>query len=268
MGSIDNDPTKHPNSARIYDYLLGGSNNFAADRQAARTIVAGQPDMPLISQANRAFLRRAVRFFAEQGIEQYLDLGSGIPTVGSIHQVAHTSGRDAKVVYVDIDPVTVAHGQLLLRNEPNAVAIRGDMRRPLDVLADSELRATLQLDQPIAILMLASLHFVLDNAEALGIVACLRDAIAPGSFLAISHASYDHLPEDRRRDMEALSRTAQIPLSVRSRDEIARYFDGLKLVDPGVVHLPLWRPESPDDILMDDPPRSGVYCGVGRRSVL
>jgi S-adenosyl methyltransferase len=265
MGTIDNDPAKHPNSARIYDYLLGGSNNFAADREAARTIVAGQPDMPLISQANRAFLRRAVRFLADQGIEQYLDLGSGIPTVGSIHQVARASGHDAKVAYVDLDPITVAHGQLLLRDEPNAIAIRGDMRRPLDVLAHPDLRATLQLDQPVAILMLASLHFVLDTAEALAIVAQLRDAIAPGSYLAISHASYDHLPEDRQRDMEALARTAQIPLSVRSRDEILRYFDGLELVDPGVVHLPLWRPEGPDDIFMDDPSRSGVYCGVGRR---
>ena len=265
MPVTDDDPSKHPNSARIYDYMLGGSNNFAADREAARTIVAGQPDMPLISQANRAFLRRVVRFFADQGIEQYLDLGSGIPTVGSVHQVAQAVGREPRVVYVDIDPITVAHGQLLLRDQPNAIAIRGDMRHPLDVLAQEELRATLQLDQPVAVLMLASLHFVLDEEAALAIVACLREVMAPGSYLAISHASYDHLPEDRRRDMEALAHTAHIPLSVRSRDEILRFFDGLELVEPGVVHLPLWRPESSEDIFMDDPPRSAVYGGVGLR---
>jgi S-adenosyl methyltransferase len=260
------DPSAHPNSARIYDYLLGGSNNFGPDREAARRIVAGQPDMPLIAYANRSFLRRAVRFVAEQGIQQYLDLGSGIPTVGNVHEVARQTLPDARIVYVDIDPITVAHASRLVRDQPGVIAVRGDLRHPEAVLANGEVRSMLRIAEPMTVLMLASLHFVLDDAEAISITSTLRDAMAPGSYLVITHASYDYLPDDQRRDMETLSLAANIPLRVRTRDEILRYFDGLELVEPGLVYPPLWRPESADDVFMDDPPRAGVYAGVGRRA--
>jgi hypothetical protein len=259
------DPSTHPNSARIYDYLLGGSNNFGVDREAARRIIAGQPDMPLIAYANRSFLRRAVRFLAEQGIQQYLDLGSGIPTVGNVHEVARRTLPDARIMYVDIDPVTVAHAARLIREYPGVVAVRGDLREPDNVLANPEVRSVLRIGEPVAVLMLASLHFVLDDVEAVSITSRLRELVAPGSFLVITHASYDYLPDDRRRDMESLSLAANIPLRVRTREQILRYFDGLELVEPGLVYPPLWRPESTDDVFMDDPPRAGVYAGVARR---
>jgi SAM-dependent methyltransferase len=195
--------------------------------------------------------------------DQFLDLGSGIPTVGNVHEVAQAVNPIARVVYVDIDSITVAHAQILLRNQSNAVAVRGDLRQPEQILADPTVRTIQRLEKPLAIVLLASLHFVIDDVEAESVTSRLRNALAPAGYLVITQA-YDSMPLEGRREMEALSRTSGIPLRVRTRTELERYFAGLELVEPGVVYLPLRRPESSEDVFMEDPPRSSVYAGVGR----
>ncbi|MFE0351716.1 SAM-dependent methyltransferase [Streptomyces griseoluteus] len=253
-----------PSVSRMYDYYLGGSHNFEVDREAARKAMEFLPGLPKIMQANRAFLRRAVRFAAEQGIDQYLDVGSGIPTFGNVHEIAQAARPGARVVYVDHDPVAVAHSQAVLAGNEDAGVVAADLRKPREILTSPEVARLIDLDRPVALLLVAVLHFLEDADEPHRAVAELRAALAPGSLLILTHASYEGipLPEERAGGAVDVYRDIRNPLVMRPRDEIARFFDGFELLDPGLVHLPDWRPESARED-EDDFAFSG-FAGVGR----
>jgi hypothetical protein len=260
----DSTNVDRPSQARAYDYLLGGSHNFAVDREIARQAIALMPDVATQAQANRAFLHRAVRFLTDVGVRQFLDIGSGIPTVGNVHEVAQQAAGDARVVYVDADAVAVAHSRQLLAGNDGAVAIEEDVRQPEAILDHPQLRSTLDLRRPVALLLLAILHAVPDPADPAGLVARLRGGLPAGSYLVISHATHEGLPEVWARMTEVSKRTGR-PLTPRGRHQVERFFDGFQLVEPGIVWAPQWHPESPDDV-GDAPERSSNYVGVGRKA--
>lgn len=261
----DDVPRETPSVARIYDYYLGGYHNFAADRRVAEAAIAIYPDLPLIMQANRAFLRRAVRFCLDQGITQFLDLGSGIPTVGNVHEVAHGINPRARVVYVDIDPVAVTHSAALLADNPHATIIQADALQPAAVFSHPDLRRLIDGRQPLAVLLLAILHFVPDDAAAGAIAHGVQEALAPGSYMALSHATYDGVSQETVERVETLYARNTNPLKARSQAQLTRFFDGLELVAPGLVHTPAWRPEGADDLFLDQPERACAYAGVGHK---
>jgi hypothetical protein len=253
-----------PSPARMYDALLGGTHNFAVDRQAAAQAVALVPDLPEVARSNRAFLRRAVRYLVGAGIGHFIDIGAGIPTVGSSHDVAQQADPRCRVAYVDIDPVAVTHARSILARDPNTIAIQGDLRAPDRLLADPRLRAFIDLDRPIGVLLVAVLHLLTDADDPHGVVAALREAIAPGSYLAISHLTSAQRPDDAARLGAHAATRSGVPIIFRSREEITAFFDGLTVVDPGVVELPAWRPEAPDDV-GEAVGRSLGLAGVGRK---
>lgn len=258
-------PDERPSAARIYDYLLGGYHNFEVDRVVAERFRELLPNIPLYMQANRAFLRRVVSFLVREGVDQFLDLGSGIPTVGSVHEVAQKINPSARVVYVDLDPVAVRHSEEILRGNANATVIRADVRQPEVILANPEVGRLLDPDKPTAVLILAMLLFVTDDAEAYGLVGKLRDALAPGSYVAISHPTDDDLPQEETEQAKKLYGSTGNPVSIRTYDQIEKFFAGLELVEPGLVYVSRWRPEGPDDLFADQPVSSGYYGGVGRK---
>ncbi len=258
-------PLDKPNAARIYDYLLGGYHNFEVDRMVAEKMIELYPDMRVSAQANRAFLRRAVRFLATEGIEQFLDIGSGIPTAGNVHEVAQQANPAARVVYVDVDPVAVAHSRSMLQDNPNATIIRGDVGQPAQILNHAEVRKLLDFSRPVGVLLVAVLHYITDDEMAYGAVRTLRDALAPGSYVVVSHASFEGAAPEAYEQISRLYAQSTAQNRVRSRAEIERFFDGFELVEPGLVRCPLWRPESPDDVLLDRPEWFMGFCGVGRK---
>jgi SAM-dependent methyltransferase len=255
--------TERPSAARMYDYYLGGSHNFAVDRELAEKLLAVLPEGVHIARANRAFLRRAVRYCVGAGVRQLLDIGSGIPTVGNVHEVAQQAAADTRVVYVDIDPVAVEHSRHVLRGNDRATAVSGDLRDPAGILADPEVRRRIDLSQPVAVLLLAVLHFVGDDAEVARIVGTLRDLVAPGSYLVISHASHEGWPEETEQ-ITQLYRDVSSQLTTRTTGQIREMFEGWRLVEPGVVPGPEWRPEPGR---LDEVPqiRTSVVGGVGRK---
>jgi SAM-dependent methyltransferase len=258
------DPNR-PTAARIYDYLLGGSHHFAADRDAARDMMASFPPLPRVLAAGRAFVRRATRFLAaEQGISQFLDLGSGIPTVRNVHEIALEADPRARVAYVDIDPVAVAHSHSILRGTRQAGCVQGDLRDPDAVLAHPGVRSLIDTARPVAVILNAVLHFVPDDAEAAAIVARYLAAVAPGSWLVIAHHTDDSGRPDEARARQIYTRSVQT-LTPRSHAQISAYFAGLTLVEPGVVPTPQWRPEPGDQASQaTEVPRYYGYAGVGR----
>jgi SAM-dependent methyltransferase len=247
----------------VYDYYLGGAHNFAVDRELAKQAIGMWPDLPLIMQANRAFLRRAVRYCAAAGVRQFLDLGSGIPTVGNVHEVARAEAPDARVVYVDNDPIAAAYSRSILGDDRQTGVVQADLRRPDLVLSRPEVASLLDLSQPVAVMMVAVLHFVADSDDPAGVVAAYRDAVAPGSFLVVSHATTDGQPVQADEHSQLYRRTPT-PMSMRSRAQVAALFDGFEMVDPGVVFLPLWRPVSLDDV-DEHPERFTGLAAVGRK---
>ncbi|WP_026204201.1 SAM-dependent methyltransferase [Actinomycetospora chiangmaiensis] len=249
-----------PSAARVYDYYLGGSHNFAVDREMARRAIADWPELPQIMRSNRAFLRRAVRWCVAQGVDQFLDIGSGIPTVGAVHEVARTDDPAVRVVYVDVDPVAVAHSVALLDGVPGTGAVQADLCDVDGVLDDPVVRDVLDLDRPVALLVVALLHFVADDREPAAALARYRERLAPGSLLVLSHASADGAP-DRAGDHIALYRRTATPMSMRPYDAVLRFFDGFDLVEPGLVPLSTWRPDG----AADGDARVPGYAGVGRR---
>ncbi|HWG98126.1 MAG TPA: SAM-dependent methyltransferase [Pilimelia sp.] len=260
-----------PSAARMYDSLLGGAHNFEIDRQAAAQGVAMVPDLPAVAFDNRAFLRRAVRYLVGQGIRQFVDIGSGIPTVGNVHEVAQQADPACRVVYVDIDGVAVSHGRAILSGNDNAAAVWGDLREPGRILDTPALRELVDLDRPVAVLLVAVLHLLSDDEHPYEAVATLRDAVAPGSYLAISHLTDTMRPAEAGRLAE-LSTRLGVPITFRPRDQIVRFFDGLTVVEPGVVPLPRWRPGGADgtegqgaDEAEEAGRRSFGFAGVGRR---
>ncbi|MGY6019757.1 SAM-dependent methyltransferase [Streptomyces spinosirectus] len=253
-----------PSVSRIYDYYLGGSHNFEVDREAARKAMEFMPGLPKIMQANRAFMRRAVRFALDEGIDQFLDIGSGIPTFGNVHEVAQSARPDARVAYVDHDPVAVAHSQAVLAGNENAGVAAADLRKPHEILASPEVERLIDRNRPVALLLVAILHFVEDEDDPHGAVAELRDALAPGSLLVLTHASYEGipLPAERAAGTVDVYKDIRNPLIMRSRDEIARFFEGYDMVEPGLVPMPRWRPQTaPED---EDPFAFSGFAGVGR----
>jgi SAM-dependent methyltransferase len=255
-----------PSVSRIYDYYLGGSHNFDVDREAARKAMEFMPGLPKIMQANRAFMRRAVRYAAHEGITQFLDIGSGIPTFGNVHEVAREARPGARVVYVDHDPVAVAHSQVVLEGKADADVVAADLLKPRDILASRQVEQLIDLERPVALLLVAILHFVEDRDDPYSAVAELTAALAPGSLLVLTHASYEGipLPPGRAEGAVDVYKDIRNPLVMRSRDEIARFFEGYDMVEPGLVPMPHWRPETaPED---EDPYAFSGFAGVGRAS--
>jgi trans-aconitate methyltransferase len=251
-----------PSVARVYDYYLGGSHNFETDRAFAEQVIAAVPDMPWVIRENRAFLRRVVRYLVGQGIDQFVDLGSGIPTVGNVHEVAQAVNPSARVAYVDHDQVAVAHSRAILDGNENTTVVSGDLRAPTEVLAHPELGRLIDLQRPVGVLLNAVLHFVPDDVQAAAIVRELVTALPAGSYVAISHASSDQMRSGAQQTESLYSRYVAA-MAMRSREEVLALFDGLSIVDPGVVQIPLWRPESPDDV-GPDAGRYPGYAGLGR----
>ncbi len=253
-----------PNVARMYDYYLGGKDNFAADREAAEKVLALVPGLRRAVQENRRFLRRVVRFLAaEAGVTQFLDIGVGLPTRGAVHEVAREVGPGVRVAYVDYDPIVVAHGRVLLAVGDLSVMVRADLRDPAELLAHPEIRAHLDLSKPVAITLFATLHFLPDADDPAAIVGRLRDGLASGSYLAVSHIGTEFFP-----DKEALARAVQVYEKAservwpRSREQILGFFDGFELLEPGLVPKHQWRPvtgETPADV------PNIQWGGVGRK---
>jgi hypothetical protein len=261
-GDID---TTRPNVARIYDYLLGGKDNFAVDREAAKRLLEVSPDMAGIVRDNRSFIGRVVRYLADEaGIRQFIDLGGGLPTQTNVHEMAQAVAPDARVVYVDIDPVVWSHGQALLTHGEQAAMIHADLRDPAAVLGHPDLLALIDLDRPVALVCASVLHFVPDSDEPQRIIAAYRDRLAAGSYLSISHGSTG-LTEDHDQvvgGVTSVYQQASAQLHVRSRTDVQRFFDGFVMVEPGVVWINEWRPEP--GVPAAGQPRS-LLGGVGRR---
>jgi SAM-dependent methyltransferase len=250
-----------PNAARMYDFYLGGSHNFEPDRALASQVEQVAPFVRHIAGINRAWLRRVVDFLMDQGIRQFLDLGSGIPTVGNVHEIAQAADPSARVVYVEIEHVAVAHSQLILETNDNAVMVHADITKPGLVLSDPATQATLDFNLPIGILGVAIGHYILDDPES--VFTAYRDAVAPGSYLGLSHLTDDF--RDMAELTENMQRT-QNAVRARSKDEIIRLFGDWELVEPGLVTTSQWRP---DREIADTPvtveQRDGLYAGVARK---
>jgi hypothetical protein len=232
-----------PNVARMYDYYLGGKENYPADREAARGILGVAPDVPLAALENREFLKRVIMFLVkERGIIQFIDIGPGLPTQGNVHQLARQHDPDARVVYVDNDAVVLGHGRSLLRSVPGVTIIPGDLRQPERILAHPELLALIDFARPVALFMSLVLHFIPPDDDPHAVVARFRDALAPGSFLVLSHVTGDDRESGTLTAIGDTYDYANAPLIMRSHAEVARFFDGFDLVEPGVVFLSQWRP--------------------------
>lgn len=259
-------------AARRYNYWLGGTDNFEADRTSGDAWAAMYPTVKLAALENRRFLERAVTFLIkEAGIRQFLDIGTGIPSANTVHEAAQSIAPDARVVYVDNDPIVLAHARRLLTTTPGATAyIHADVREPGAILSNPDLRATLDLSRPVALIVVAVMHFVEDADDPYGCIATLTRALAPGSYLAISHGTTEFLPTEQRAKMEQWLKQEEgsrnrDPLRPRTKAEVVRFFDGMELVPPGIVALPDWRSELvPADRLA--PADASGYCAVARIS--
>ncbi|WNV83046.1 SAM-dependent methyltransferase [Umezawaea sp. Da 62-37] len=249
-----------PSAARIYDYLLGGGHNFAVDRGVAKRLAHHVPHAVRAAQANRAFLRRVVLHLMDQGIRQFLDLGAGIPTVGNVHDIAHDRDPGCVVVYVDNDAVAVAHGHLLLKGRATAAVVEADLRDVGTVLNNTTVCALIDFDRPVAVLLCAALHFLHEVDDPAGIVGRYVERLAPGSYVAISHATADDHPDLVKSAIDTYEDEG-IALTARTRAEVQMLFTGLHLTSPGVVHTSQWRPEMPDEI--EDSTQCLSYAGVG-----
>jgi SAM-dependent methyltransferase len=248
-----------PSVARMYDYYLGGSHNFEVDRTAARGMLDVWPDLPLIARANRAFMRRAVGLAVELGITRFLDIGSGIPTFGNVHEVARSLTPGARVVYVDHDPVAVAHSEAMVADDDQAAVVEADLRKPETITEAPAVREMLDSGEPVALMLVALLHFIEDHDDPWGLVARLRDTLPPGSCLILSHATDEGYADQLEEEQDVYRRTGN-PLLLRSKEEVVRFFDGFEILDPGVAFCTAWRP---DGVLEDDPARCSGYAGFG-----
>lgn len=254
-----------PSVARIYDYVLGGYHNFEIDRQTADKFASFFPDLALTARVNRAFLRRAASFINRQGIDQFLDLGSGIPTVGNVHEIVRQHNPSARVVYVDIEPVAIAHSGAILADDPNVAAILADVRQPQDILDHPRTRALIDFTRPVGLFAVAIMHYITDDDEASRVIATFKDALPSGSFLTVGLWTYDDAPADVIEKYAQMNKALPMPGRPRSRAMIESYFDGFEFVEPGLVHSPLWQPEGPNDLILDEPERSVTWVGVARK---
>jgi hypothetical protein len=255
--------TSVPHIARVYDYWLGGKDNFAADRELGERTLAAYPNLVFSVRANRAFLARAVRFLAaEAGITQFLDIGTGIPTANNTHEVAQRVTPASRIVYVDNDPIVLSHARALLTSnrEGECAYLDADLRNPEKILAAAA--DTLDFSKPVAVMLIAVLHFVGDDDEASAIVNWLMDACAPGSFVTISHAASDIDTEQQTEMVRRLNQSVAEKATLRDRAGVARLFDGFELVEPGVVRTAEWRPDSE----LEAASPAAVWAGVARKA--
>jgi hypothetical protein len=251
-----------PNAARMYDYMLGGCHNFAVDREYAKRVAEVFPNAYQGAHASRAFLTRAVRWLVNAGIRQFLDIGSGIPTAGNVHEIAEEAAAGVRVMYVDIDPVAVAHTRAILSGHTLTRVVPADLRRPTDIIDHPDVRDLLNFSKPIAVVLASVLHFISDADDPYGIVAQLRDAVVAGSYIALSHGTaVPELAESLESSQRLYQRT---PTSthVRSREEIARLLDGLDIVEPGIVPVTDWHPDPSEGA---SEPWPSVLAAVGRK---
>ncbi|MFD0259845.1 SAM-dependent methyltransferase [Kitasatospora indigofera] len=254
--------TEVPHPARMYDYYLGGKDNFEADRRAAEAAITAYPALPLLARTNRAFLGRAVTFAAGLGIRQFLDIGTGIPAVGSTTEVAHRVAPDARVVYVDNDPIVATHARALLAGHRagHTTVMQADLRDPAAILGDPGLKQAIDLAEPVALMLVAVLHFVRDEEGVDEIVATLRDALAPGSALILSHGSPDFVPQEMADAGARVYSRASAPLVLRERARVESFFGDFAQAEPGLVQLPLWRADR--DGLPEGWQQVSAYAGV------
>ena len=253
--------TDQPHVARMYDYYLGGKDNFAADRAAVEAVEKAMPEVRQLARENRAFLRRAVRYMTASGIRQFIDIGAGLPTVGNTHEVAQQEAPEARVVYVDNDPVVLAHGQALLADNGNTAIVTADMRRPAEIISNSDVNSLIDFSQPVGILLIAMTHF-LTAEQREPVMTTLRESLAPGSLLALTHVTGDGHPADAVAGVEDAYRTTPTPIYFRSHAEVSLFFDGYTLIEPGLVTVDAWHQDPAD-------PAPGatrwLYGGLGRR---
>ncbi len=240
--------TKRANVARVYDYWLGGKHNFLADQDAGRAIAAIEPLMRDIARTNRAFLGRAVRFLTDRGIDQFLDIGSGIPTSGNVHEIAQAANRGANVAYVDVDPVAIAHSKAILASNEHAAIVDADVREPAKILAHDTVTRLIDFSRPAGLILMVVLHFISDAEDPWQIMAELRDALAPGSYLVLGHATTEgKKPTVAHATEVAYNRSVATQLHLRSTADVQRLFEGFEFVDPGLVYASRWRPDADSD---------------------
>ncbi len=255
-----------PHSARMYDYLLGGKTNFRADREAVGAVLAIFPAALVSARTNREFMHRATRYLAAEGMRQFLDIGTGIPTPPNLHEVAQSVAQEARVVYTDNDPIVLAHAAALLRSRPRGrtAYVEADVTRPADILSAPELYETLDLKQPVALSLNALLHFVIDARDPYGIIEYLKSQLVSGSTLTITHGTTDFAPEAMGKITDIYTK-AGTELQYRTREEITRFFDGWELIDPGVILAHHWRPAAGDDIDNITGAEAACYAAVARK---
>ncbi|HEX3783178.1 MAG TPA: SAM-dependent methyltransferase [Pseudonocardiaceae bacterium] len=255
---------RKPSVARVYDVHLGGAHNFAVDREVAAELARIMPDLPALFRANRSFLRRAVRVLVDSGITQFLDLGSGIPTAGNVHEIAQSANPDCRVVYVDIDPVAVAHSRRILADNPTAEALGADLRRPEEILGHPVVGELLDLDKPVAVLLVAALNFVADEDEPGEIIGRYLGQVPAGSCLVLSHPTHGTLaPQQSHAAAELYTRDVD-NVYIRDRGQIEQWLTGLDLLDPGLVFINAWRPEVLQDA--QEASRWPQLCCVARKN--
>ncbi|HEY2549317.1 MAG TPA: SAM-dependent methyltransferase [Streptosporangiaceae bacterium] len=258
-----------PSPARIYDFMLGGTNNFAVDRDALARAIVLVPELHDIAWANRGFHQRSARWIAEQGVRQFIDLGSGLPTLGNTHEVVYGVAADARVVYVDVDPMVAVHSKELLAGDGRSAVVTADLRDPDGVLGDPVVASLIDFAEPVGLLMTAVLHFVADGSDPWRLVARYMAALAPGSYLALSHATADKLPPAAAQSARDTYANATEQMHLRPRAEVERLFAGLELVppyqgaEPGLVHVGLWGCDDPE--LADSDGSRWEYAAVARR---
>jgi hypothetical protein len=261
------DPTT-PNVARMNDYLLGGKDNFAADRAVAEKALELAPELLVLMREWRKFIRRVVRFLTASGITQFVDIGTGLPARENVHEIAQAIEPRARVAYVDSDPVVSAHAQALLEDNELTVGVNADIRDPHQIMGDRRLRKLIDFSQPVAILLLTVLHRIPEDYVATRIIADFREALVPGSYIAVQHAVCDTHPEVTQtlaslyQDTKVIT-AARRAQNTRTKAQIEKFFDGLEVVDPGVVYIPEWRPD-PGEIIAD-PESVWLVGGVGRK---
>jgi O-methyltransferase involved in polyketide biosynthesis len=253
--------TTRPHVARMYDYYLGGKDNFEVDRAAVVAVETAMPEVRQLALENRAFLRRAVSHMTAAGIRQFIDIGAGLPTAGNTHEVAQTLAPGARVVYVDNDPIVLSHGRALLATNADTTVVTADLRDPADVIGRDEVRKLIDFSRPVGVLLIAMTHFLRDD-ERDEVMGELRKSLVPGSYLATTHVTVDQHSAEAVEGVEAVYRRTPTPIFFRTHDEIARFFDGFDLVDPGLVTVDAWRPDPADPA---PEATRWLYGGVGRR---
>jgi len=255
-----------PSVARMYDYMLGGCHNFEVDREYAEQAERVFPGTRQSVYAHRAFLGRVVRWLIGAGVRQFLDIGSGIPTIGNVHEIAQKAAPEARVMYVDIDPVAVAHARAILAENPLAGAVQGDLRRPMDIVGHPEVTDLLDFSQPVAVVLSAVLHFISDADDPFAVVAQLQDAVVSGSYIALSHVTW--VPGQAEELAQALASIRELvkrsptPAYIRTQEQVARLMAGLELVEPGIVTIDNWHPDPTEEF---HEPWPGLLAAVGRK---